>query len=431
MIIKNYIQLASSTPRKQVLRILESGLEAINTHKLMSEGFSYDAKKDLLYIQRQPYDLKPYKKIVVVGTGKMAAQVAEHIEAQMIDRIAGGLIIDIVPAQLKKIASRVGTHPLPSSSNVSATKEIIDMLNNLTEVDLAIAIIGGGGSSLMTNPQVITIQEERQITQALMDAGASIQEENVVRKHLSQVKGGGLAKLAYPASIISLIFSDVPGDDISQVASGPTVLDHSTIEQASDIMAKYKILDRCSMDKCGMVETPKEEKYFKKVTNILFCSGQVALKAMENTARDLGLRVKVWNRSFAGEAKDLAVQLLHDTKPGECLIGSGESVVTIKSTEHGSGGRNQEMGLAALLDIQKNNQQAVFASLASDGRDNSDVAGSFVDQSNFDVAKQLNINLKSALERHDEYNVLLDINAAIITGVTGSNVSDLVVCLKQ
>ncbi len=427
MIIKNFPQLASSTERKQVLRILESGLEAINTQKLMHDQFAYVAKNDLLYINRKPYDLKSYKKIVVVGAGKMAAPVAEQIEAQMVDRIAGGLIIDIVPTQLKKIASRVGTHPLPSNSNSSATKEIIDLLNNLTEKDLVIAIIGGGGSSLMTNPQVVSIEEERKITHALMGAGASINEMNTVRKHLSQVKGGGFSKLAYPASIISLIFSDVPGDDISMVASGPTVMDTTTVEDASEIMSKYKILDRCSMNSCGLVETPKDPKYFEKVENILFCSGAVALKAMQNTAQDLGLKVKIWNRAFTGEAKDLAIQLLNDTKPGECLIGSGESVVTIKPTDKGSGGRNQEMALAALLNLPPD---TLFATLASDGHDNSDVAGSLVDESNLEFAKKQNLNLQDSLDRHDEYSVLLDINAAILTGVTGSNVSDLVVCLK-
>ncbi len=427
MIIKNSTQLASSTERKQVLRILESGLEAISTEKLMQEKFAYDAKKDLLYINRKPHDLSAFKKIVVVGAGKMAAPVAEHIEAQMVDRIVGGLVIDIVPVHLKKIASRVGTHPLPSSANTSATSEIIDLLNNLTDQDLVIAIIGGGGSSLMTNPQVITLEEERKITRALMDAGASIKEENTVRKHLSQVKGGGFAKLAYPASVISLIFSDVPGDDISMVASGPTVMDTTTVEDASDIMKKYKILDRCSMQSCGFTETPKDPKYFAKVENILFCSGAVALEAMKNTAQDLGLRVKIWDKAFAGEARDLAIQLLNDTKPGECLIGSGESVVTIKSTEKGSGGRNQEMALAALLALQ---EKTIFATLASDGHDNSDVAGSLVDLTNLATAKKQNLNLKDSLDRHDEYSVLLDINAAIITGITGSNVSDLVVCFK-
>ncbi len=428
MIFDNYLQLATTPQRKQVLRILEAGLEAINPQKLMQTNFGYDAKKDILYINRKPYNLKSFKRVVVVGAGKIAAPVAEQIEAQMIDRIDGGVVIDIVPAKLEKIVSRIGTHPLPSSANVSATEEIITMLNNLTEHDLVIAVIGGGGSSLLCGPKSVTLEEERKIYSALMDAGANIKDTNTVRKHLSRVKGGGLAELAYPATILSLIFSDIPGDDISLVASGPTVFDTTTTEQAVEIIAKYKVLDRCSMDSCGLTETPKDPKYFKRVNNILFCSNSLALKAMADKAGDLGLRVRIWDKAFQGEAKELAKLIISETKNGECLIAGGESVVTIpKNHPKGSGGRNQEMALAALVGIPEN---TVFASLASDGRDNSDVAGGLVDSTNLDIAQKNHINISDYLARHDEYNVLSDIHAAMMTGITGSNVSDLVVCLK-
>ncbi len=429
MIIKNFTQLASSIPRKQVLRILESGLEAINTERIMKKQFSYDSKKDILYLNHQPVDLKPFKNIVVVGAGKLVGSAAEQIESQMLNRISGGLVIDIVPASLKKIASRVGTHPLPSNSNVSSTEEIIAMLNNLTEDDLVLAIIGGGGSSLLCSPKTVSLQEEREIIQALMDSGAAIEEMNTVRKHLSRVKGGGLAKLAYPATVISLIFSDVPGNDLSNVASGPTVMDKTTMEDAIKIINKYNILDRCSMDSCGLIETPKDLKYFAKVKNIMLCNSDIALQAMKNTAQDLGLTVRIWDSAYTGEAKELGNKILQSTSDGECLIAAGESVVTIPANTKikGSGGRNQEMALAALINIPKN---TVFATLASDGHDNSDVAGCLVDISNLSFAKQKQVNLKEALSNHDEYRVMLDINAAILTGITNSNISDLVVCLK-
>ncbi len=430
MIIKNFLQLATTSTRKQVLRILEAGLEAINTEQLMHEQFAYDAKTDTLFVNHKAYSLKSYDKVVVVGAGKMVAKVSEGIEAKMIERISGGLIIDIVPAKTQKIVSRVGTHPLPSSANVSATDEIIGMLEQVTERDLVIAIIGGGGSSLLTSPQIISLEEERKITQALMDAGASISEMNTVRKHLSSVKGGGLAKYAYPATIISLIFSDIPGDDISMVASGPTVQDLTTTQDAMAIIDRYQILDRCDMENCGLKETPKEAKYFEKVHNILFCSGQTALLAMERIAHDLGLKVRIWNKAFSGEAREVAVQILKDIGPGECLVAVGESVVTINSpeSEKGSGGRNQEMTLAALLSLPLN---TTFAALNSDGRDNSDVAGGIVDNENLKIAQSKGIDLKSFLDRHDEYSILSDLNASIMTGNTGSNVSDFIVVIRE
>lgn len=426
--IRNHLQLATTPARKQALRILEAGLLAVETKQLMQNGFFYDTHKDILHLQGKQFPLKQYRHVVFVGIGKVSAKVAEFVESQMQYRLAGGVVIDVVPANTKTIVSRVGTHPLPSSANVSATNEIITMLENLTEDDLAIMVISGGGSSLMTNPQVVSLEEERKITQALMDAGASISEMNIVRKHLSSVKGGGLAKYAYPASVISLIFSDIPGDDLDQVASGPTVLDKSTVNDAMEVMHKYQVLDRCRMDHCGMRETPKESKYFNKVTNILFCSNQVALKAMERQAHDLGLKVKVWPGSFSGEARELAKQFVSLLKPGECLVAVGESVVTIKSEQKGSGGRNQEMALAALLNLPKD---VTFVALNSDGHDNSDVAGGIVDQTNLAKAKSLGIDLNSHLDHHDEYGVLSDIGASIMTGITGINISDLVVAIHQ
>ena len=426
--IRNSVQLSATTTRKHILRILEAGLQAVSPEQLMREQFAYEAKSDTLYVQGKAYQLANFEKVVVIGVGKVSAHVAELIEAKMQGRIAGGIVIDIVPANTKKIVSRVGTHPLPSSVNVSATDELVTMLQNLTAKDLVLAVISGGGSSLLTSPQVVSLEEERKITQALMDCGVSITEMNTVRKHLSSVKGGNLAKYAYPASMISLIFSDIPRDDISQVASGPTVLDRTTINDATEIMNRYQVLDRCSMDHCGMRETPKEQRYFKNVTNILFCSSGVALQAMERCAHDLGLRVKVWNPAFSGEAREVAKAMLADLEPNQCLLAAGESVVTIKDKVKGSGGRNQEMALAALLSLP---DKVTFAALNSDGHDNSDVAGALVDQATAVQAKQLGLDLSGHLAHHDEYGLLSDLGASIMTGHTGSNVSDLVVAIKE
>lgn len=426
--IHNSLQLATTPARKQILRIFEAGLEAIDTDRLMQEEFSYDEQRDILYLKQRSFPLQDYEKVVVIGAGKVAAKVAVAIEAKMLNRLTGGLVIDIVPGQTQKIVSRVGTHPLPSSSNVSATQEIVTALENLTAKDLVIAIIGGGGSSLLTNPQVISLEEERKITQALMDSGANITEMNTVRKHLSSVKGGGLAKYAYPATVISLIFSDIPGDDISQVASGPTVLDLTTINDAMEIMHRYRILDRCSIDHCGMRETPKESKYFAKVHNILFCSSQLALQAMSAQAHDLGLQTKIWHTAFSGEASELAKQILQELQPNQCLIAAGESVVTIKDKHKGSGGRNQEMALAAMLQLPP---QTTFGAINSDGHDNSDVAGAIVDASNLATARAKGFDVESHLAQHDEYSLLSDLNASIITGHTGTNVSDLVVAIRN
>lgn len=429
MRIKNFESLATSELRKQCLRILEAGLNAIDTEKVTDNQFAYDAKKDTLYVMGKEFHLSRFKNVVVVGAGKIAANAARVIEQKLGPRLSGGLVIDIVPANFKILESRVGTHPLPSSANTQATEEIISMLEKLTEEDLVIAIIGGGGSSLLCGPKSVTLEEERSIIQALMDTGSTIGEMNTVRKHLSKVKGGSLAKLAYPATVIGLIFSDVPGNALSEVASGPTVLDNTTMDDAMAVLNKYHILDRCKMNHCGLVETPKEALYFKNVHNFLFCSSQTALLAMQNKAADLGLKAKIWESAFSGEASDIAQEITSTIKPRQCLIAGGESVVTIKSSSvKGSGGRNQELALVALTHLPPD---TVFATLASDGRDNSDVAGAIVDESSMQKVKALGIDLKDALSRHDEYNIVLDLNSAIMTGITGSNVSDLIVCIRN
>lgn len=429
MRIKNFESLATSELRKQCLRILESGLDAIDTEKVTEKQIAYDAKKDILYVMGQEFLLSKFKHVVVVGAGKIAAIAAKVVEHKLGQRLSGGLVIDIVPVNFSILESRVGTHPLPSSANTQATDEIIAMVEKLTEEDLVIAIIGGGGSSLLCGPKTVTLEEERNIIQALMDAGSSISEMNTVRKHLSKVKGGGLAKLAYPATVVGLIFSDVPGNTLSEVASGPTVLDNTTMHDAMAVLNKYNILDRCKMDHCGLTETPKEDIYFKNVHNFLFCSSLTALKAMQDKASDLGLKPKIWQSAFSGEASEIAKEITSTIQPGQCWLAGGESVVTIKPNSFkGSGGRNQELALAALISLP---EDTVFATLASDGRDNSDVAGAIVDATTTQKAKSLGINIKEALVRHDEYNIVLDLNSAIMTGITGSNVSDLIVCIRN
>lgn len=427
MIIKNFNQLATTPLRKQALEIAEAGLKAIDTINLTDLGFDYDPATDSITVKGQQFPIAGFERVFIVGAGKVVAQAASVIEKKLGDRITDGLIIDIVPVHLKKIRSAVGTHPLPSSANVSATEEITDLLANAGENDLIISLIAGGGSSLLCAPAAITIEEERLITQALMDSGADILEMNTVRKHISSVKGGGLAKLAYPATLISLIFSDVPGDDISQVASGPTVMDKTTEEDALLILQKHNILMKCSMKSCGMVESEKDLKYFEKVHNIIFCSAQDALGAMEAKARELGLNPEIWERHFGGEASVIGKKIATEIKPNQCLLATGESVVTMETKTGGSGGRNQEMALAAASVIGPN---CVFAAVASDGRDNSDVAGAIVDSTTAEKIAKSGGDLLDSLARHDEYAVLLDSESSIITGITGSNVSDFFIAIR-
>ena len=425
-IIKNFGHLASSGLRRQALTIAEAAFAAIDTAKAVQKNFVYNQKKARLSIFQQDFDLNKFKRVVVVGFGKAAFEAVAAIQGILKDRIACGYVLDLKEGSLGNIVCKVGTHPLPTKINIEATKELVSMLEACTEEDLVICAVSGGGSALLCNPHDMSCETEVSIISALTVKGASIQELNTVRKHISAVKGGQLAKKIYPATCISLIFSDVPGDDLSMVASGPTVKDLTTNQDAQTILQKYDILTMLDLPSVKLIETPKEDKYFERINNILFVSSKTALVAMQEQAEDLGYEVKIFSPQFQGEAKELAPQILSavNTK-NTCLLGVGESTVNI--TGKGKGGRNQEMALAAVPAIGNNR---VLLCLASDGHDNTDAAGAIVDASTQIRASFLRLDPQKFLNDNDSYSFFESVGDQVLTGPTGANVSDFFVCLK-
>jgi glycerate-2-kinase len=209
------------------------------------------------------------------------------------------------------------------------------------------------------------------------------------------------------------------------VASGPTVLDNTTNAQASAILAKYDVLAMCQLPSCNLLETPKEQKYFANAHNILFVSAKQALAAMGETADNLGFNVKIFSDSYQGEARELALKIIAQSQKGQCLLGAGES--TVKIIGKGTGGRQQEMALAALSSLHENQ---VLICLASDGRDNSDSAGAIIDSSSLVRAKTLNLEPKTYLDNNDSFSFFEQLGAQVITGATSANVSDFFVMLN-
>jgi len=434
MIFSNYHTVALTPLRKQALLIADAGLEAIATERAVAAHFQYDEGSKVLKIRGQKFDTAGYKRVIVVGFGKAALQAATAIQKILGERISCGFVIDVVKGSDENIAAvgssnivcRVGTHPYPTVVNVSATKELVAMLEQSSADDLVICVISGGGSSLLCYPSDISCDDERGIINSLTESGASIQELNTVRKHISKVKGGNLAKICYPATVISLIFSDVPGDELGMVASGPTVKDETTLRDAAAVLQKYNVLDRCKLPSCELVETPKEDKYFENVHNVLFVSSADALAAMQKKADDLGFGVTVWNRAFQGEAAVLGPEITAALRPGTCLLGAGESTVSL-GAGHGEGGRNQEMALAALARI-KDNQ--ILLAVASDGRDYTEAAGAIADAEVLQQAQKLGLDPEQYLARHDSFNFFCEVNGLLQTGDTGSNISDFFVGLS-
>ena len=272
-------------------------------------------------------------------------------------------------------------------------------------------------------------REEASILGALTRVGATIQEINTVRKHLSFARGGYIAKHAYPARVVSLIFSDVPGDDIQFISSGPTVKDRTTIEDAESILSKYDVLNTCGIEKCGLIETPKEDKYFERVKNIIVVSNMVALRGMEAKARSLGLNPVLCTARLTGEAREAGKKIageLHKVPSRTVLLYGGETTVTIRGRGHG--GRNLELVTAALGEIQDNE---LIMAVASDGRDNGEFAGAICDKITKEEVRKRGIDWEEMLQDNNEYPLFEDIGHYLLTGDTGSNVADLFIALKE
>jgi glycerate 2-kinase len=425
-VIKNFDQLATTELRTQALRIAEAGFEAIDPALVIRDEVHYNPRTTKLSVRGQELILKKYKRVVCIGFGKAALSAASALQQKLGSMISCGFVIDLTQGSLGNITCRVGTHPFPTEVNVSATKELLALVENSSEDDLIIFFISGGGSSLLCYPNEISCDSEAAIIAALTKQGATIHEMNTVRKHISKVKGGQLAKICYPATVLSLICSDVPGNQLEIIASGPTVKDDSTMGDAAQLMKRYNVLELCQMPSCKLIETPKDDKYFEKVHNILLISPEYAVEAMRVKARDLGWKAEIFSTKFEGDARELGRVIVGEANPKTCLVGAGEA--TVRVTGKGLEGRCQAMALAS-LDTLRPGQ--VFLPLASDGEDHSDAAGAIVDESTLSQGQKLGLDQKAYLANNDSYHYLEATGNLVFTGKTGSNVSDFFILLTS
>lgn len=418
MIIKNIKQLSKNRLRSDALKIVEAGYEAIKIENIYNQNITY--KNHVLKIQDKTYHLDKYKNVYVVGVGKGSDLAAKAIEDIIgAKNIRAGFVIDTVSIKLKKITTLKGTHPLPSEQNILATKKITDLLLRAKKDDLVITIICGGGSSLFCKPGGLTCLELQFISSFLLRSGASIQEINTVRKHVSLIHGGYLAQYAYPAEVVSLVISDVVGNDLNFIASGPTVLDKTTKADAQ------KIIDHYQLPKIDLVDTPKDPKYFEKVTNIILASGATAVEGMRAEATKLGYKTKIFSEQIAGMANQVGPQMADSIEPGVALLGCGETQVVVKHP--GKGGRNQDVVLSATPSLPSN---SVIVSAASDGKDNIAVAGAIAD-SDISVAelKDHGIDPAKAVEKNSGYDALKKLGDHMQINRVTANVSDFMLGL--
>lgn len=432
MIITNLKNLATNPLRKTALAIAEAGLDAIDIQKAIDQRIKLKNNKLSILgaMLEHSIDLNDYKKIFLIGIGKGSALTCVALAKILDEKLTIGIALDVQKPKLKirnfKLEILTGSHPLPSPQNVIATQKIIELAKNAGENDLIISFICGGGSALFCGSKS-ELNASQTIFKELTKKGADILELNTIRKHLSEVKGGNLAKIAYPAKMISLIVSDVLGNDLSMVASGPTVFDKTTKRGAEKIIEKYQVLN----SEYQVLETPKDKKYFKKVKNILFLSNREPVLAMREKAKKLGFKTKIYSLKLKGEAKNALLQLIKTAKIGEAVLAAGETTVSFENPKFqtpnpklGKGGRNQEAVLGALVQAQ----DTILLSFSSDGHDNTEAAGAIGDFSTIEKAKKL--NPKKFLENHDSFNFFKKTNDLIFIEPKTFNVSDLMLILK-
>lgn len=405
---------------------------------------------DDIVIDGVRYPVDRYPKIVVVGGGKASARMAEALEEVLCDRIKEGRINTkyghSVP--LARMTVHECGHPVPDENGIKGTGRIIELLNAADEYTLVICLLSGGGSALMPAPcEGISLAEKQKVTRLLLGAGASIEEINAVRKHLSLLKGGGMARLAAPARLHVLILSDVIGDRLDTIASGPAVADPTSFGDCLEIAARYGILDslpltvRDRLERGVRGKAPETAKagepFLDTARNTLIGNNRMSVDAARRAAGRMGYHTLVLSTVIEGEAREIgtffgavASEIHHSGNPipsPACVIGGGETTVTLRGS--GKGGRNQEMALKAASCIA-GFPDTVFLSGGTDGTDGpTDAAGGVVDGETLRVGKEKNLDIHAFLSENDSYRYLERVGGLLITGPTGTNVMDIHILL--
>ena len=436
--------------RRDALAIFQAALkaadpvEAIRRHVKLSGG--------VMQVGRKRYGLERFRRVVVLGAGKASARMAEALEKQLGRRISLGLINTKYGhlARLKRIELHECGHPVPDAAGVEGSRRIAALAAEATYEDLVIVLISGGASALMPLPaEPITLEEKQETTRLLLACGAAIQEINAVRKHISAIKGGQLARLAAPATVLALMLSDVIGDPLDVIGSGPTAPDASTFHSAWSVIEKYELQDRIPgvvrhRLEAGMLgeieETPKAgDACFRRVQNVIVGSNRLAVDAAARSAREHGYRPVVLSTLIEGETRDVAgmhAAILKEAiasgrpaRPPVCFISGGETTVTLRG--EGLGGRNQEFALACALSLD-GVSAAVALSGGTDGSDGpTDAAGALADGRTLQRAREAGLDAAAFLVRNDSYRFFDALGDLIRTGPTGTNVMDVRLLLTR
>jgi glycerate 2-kinase len=424
--------------------VLQAAIGAVNPYRLVKERITGD--RDMLHVPGlSPVNLNEVKRIYLAGIGKAVAPMARAMEEILADRLEDGLVV-VKYGHLDKLKTTQlmeSGHPVPDAASLQAGQSLWDYLQPAARDDLVILLISGGGSALVEKlPETITLDHLQEMNRQLLACGAGIHEINCIRRHVSLLKGGQLARVIYPARTISLILSDVIGDDLSVIASGITAPDDTGFSDALEIIRQHNLKESMPQEICEwlqngnagyMPDTPgSRDPLFDRVRNVILGNNRLALDAAARAASAAGYHVEIVSNSIAGEARDVAVEIARQISEkqnhGEpvCLLFGGEPTVTLRG--NGKGGRNQELALAVAL--QQPTGEYLFASCGSDGTDGpTNAAGAWVNHLTLQRAEELGLNAGKALENNNAWPFFKSLDQLLVTGPTNTNVMDIMVAL--
>jgi glycerate 2-kinase len=434
--------------KKALEHIFRAGIEAVDPERAVRKYVR--RKGNRLFVGDRSYALDRFKRILLIGAGKGTAPMAKALEEILGDHLTEGWIIVKYGygMPLEKTHTMEAGHPIPDEAGLKATEVVLDQIRECTEEDLIICAFSGGGSALLPAPSPpINLDQKQETTRLLLDSGATINEINAIRKHLSGTKGGWLAKTAVPATLVSLILSDVIGDRLDVIASGPTVPDESTFADCTEIIQRYDLVSRLPetvaeyfrQGAAGIVaETPKVgDPAFSRVQNLIVGNNRGALLAAQEQAISLGYKTMILSSQIEGEAREVAqvfaaigkeiCQAGLPISPPACVLAGGEPTVTIQGK--GKGGRNQELALACAISID-GWDRIFLLSAGTDGTDGpTDAAGAIVSGLTCRRARQADLNPYSYLLANDSYSFFESLGDLLKTGPTRTNVMDIICIL--
>src|SRR5213596_3376429 len=410
---------------RDVLHAMNAALAAADPTRIIRKNLKLTGS--ILHVDRLQYPLKDYRRILVIGGGKASGYMAEEVEKLLGKWITGWLVI--IPDYLRpmprghRITYHPATHPIPTRKGMEGVLAMLDLVENVSRDDLVIVLLSGGGSALMPLPiEGISLNDEAQVTSLLLKSGAGIEEINTVRKHLSQIKGGRIAARLYPATVLTLIISDVVGDKIDSIASGPTAPDPTTFHDSEQVLKKYDLWFQIPKKARRIItrglsgsipETPKQkDKVFRRVQNVIVGNNRASCLAAALAMTKAGYRTQVLSIQITGEAREVGrifgsiVRDIRDNSlpfaPPAALIAGGETTVTVRGK--GKGGRNQELALAAAVKIS-GSEGGVVGSFATDGIEGgTDAAGALADGSTITRGLKFGMDPEEYLRSNDSYH---------------------------